>query len=75
MDSGCKKAIQEELRSPAENKTWGILVPPDNAEVIDNKWVFREKEVNDVMKVKKKARLVAHVNYLQRKMYMRRRLS
>lgn len=44
-----------------ENKTWDIVVPSDNAEVIDSKRVIREKEDNDI--VKKKARLDGFKQY------------
>lgn len=57
MDSDWKIAVEEELQCLKDSKTWELVVPPNNVEIIDSKWVFREKEVNGC--VKKKARLVA----------------
>lgn len=56
-DQGWKAAIQEELDSLEKNQTWELVKPPENSEIIDSKWVFREKIVNG--EVIKKARLVA----------------
>ena len=57
MDNDWKLAVEEELQSLEESETWELVVPPNNVEIIDSKWVFREKEVSGC--VKKKARLVA----------------
>lgn len=56
-DKNWKHAIQEEITSLEENETWDLVVPPVNVEIIDSKWIFREKEVDGI--IKKKARLVA----------------
>lgn len=57
QDNEWRKAIQEELDSLQENDTWTLVKPPEDSEVIDSKWVFKEKEVNGILV--KKARLVA----------------
>lgn len=57
QDKEWKIAIQNEIRSLEENETWELVVPPKDAEIIDSKWVFREKEVDG--SIVKKARLVA----------------
>lgn len=54
MNIGWQQAVQEELSNIAENKTWDLVERPEN--VIDSKWVFSEKLVDE--KMKKKARLV-----------------
>lgn len=57
QDDNWQVAIQEELTSLKECGTWELTEPPENQEIIDSKWVFREKLLNG--KVVKKARLVA----------------
>lgn len=52
-----KAAIQEELNSLQESQTWELVPPPEDTEIIDSKWVFREKVLDG--KVSKRARLVA----------------
>ena len=56
-DQGWKDAVNEELSALDECNTWELVVPPENIEIIDSRWVFCEKIVDK--KVKKKARLVA----------------
>lgn len=56
-DKNWKTAIDEELNSLKERETWQLVELPENEEIIDSKWVFREKIINSV--VVKKARLVA----------------
>lgn len=52
-----KSAIDAELKSMVVNKTWELVEKPPNIKVIDSRWVFTVKNINncDV----KKARLVA----------------
>lgn len=57
IGNGWDIAIKEELSSLAKNKTWDIVSRPENTEIIDSRWVFREKQSDD--KTIKKARLVA----------------
>ncbi|KAK9678974.1 Reverse transcriptase (RNA-dependent DNA polymerase) [Popillia japonica] len=57
IERGWAKAIQEELLSHKKNKTWDIVNTPKNKEIIDSRWVFRQKEVQG--EEVKKARLVA----------------
>lgn len=57
MDKGWRNAVSEELAVLDECNTWELVVPPENVEIIDSRWVFCEKVVDG--KVKKKARLVA----------------
>uniref|UniRef100_A0A1Y1JXU0 Integrase catalytic domain-containing protein n=1 Tax=Photinus pyralis TaxID=7054 RepID=A0A1Y1JXU0_PHOPY len=52
-----KNAVQKELTSLQDNKTWELVERPVNQEVIDSKWVFRVKVING--QVERKARLVA----------------
>lgn len=52
------KAMEEEIHSLINNKTWKIVKPPTGKKIIGNKWVFRIKEDRDGKK-RFKARLVA----------------
>lgn len=54
---GWRKAIDDELRSLEESETWELVEREPETEVIDSKWVFREKLMNG--KTVKRARLVA----------------
>lgn len=56
-DDGWLEAVQRELHCLEENATWDLVRPPEDVDIIDSKWVFREKLVNSV--VTKRARLVA----------------
>lgn len=54
-----QEAIQKELDSLKANGTWELVERPDNANVVDSKWVFRIKK-NAAGEIEKyKARLVA----------------
>lgn len=57
LGNGWKEAINEELSSLNENKTWELVDPKPEYHIIDSKWVFCEKIINN--KRVKKARLVA----------------
>lgn len=57
VEQGWKEAINEELDALEENKTWILVVPPQDVETIDSKWVFSKKVLDG--QVKQKARLVA----------------
>lgn len=54
-----RKAMESEIESIEENKTWELVELPENAKVIGVKWVFKTK-LNEKGEVDKfKARLVA----------------
>lgn len=55
--NGWKEAIKNELVALEKNYTWDIVPYPNDQEVIDSKWIFKEKNING--QVTKKARLVA----------------
>lgn len=70
QDEGWKNAIQEELKTIESQETWDIVDRPNGKNLIDSKWVFREKMINGVLV--KKARLVARgckQNELQEEVY------
>ena len=52
-------AMDEEMKSLAENNTWELVDKPDNRMVIANRWVYRVKTNLDGTVDKFKARLVA----------------
>ena len=54
-----KEAIEEELRSLYDNKTWVITQLPSGREAVRCKWVFREKKGANGEIIRYKARLVA----------------
>ncbi|KAL2241037.1 UNVERIFIED_CONTAM: Retrovirus-related Pol polyprotein from transposon TNT 1-94 [Sesamum indicum] len=49
-------AMNEEMKSLKENKTWVLVPKPQNASIVDCKWVYKIKQENPI---KYKARLVA----------------
>ncbi|KAL2243405.1 UNVERIFIED_CONTAM: Retrovirus-related Pol polyprotein from transposon TNT 1-94 [Sesamum indicum] len=49
-------AMNEEMKSLKENKTWVLVPKPKNASIIDCKWIYKIKQENPI---KFKARLVA----------------
>lgn len=55
--NGWREAIEDELDALNKNETWKLIPKPDDIEIIDSKWVFREKEIQGAKA--KKARLVA----------------
>ncbi|UYV73848.1 hypothetical protein LAZ67_11001126 [Cordylochernes scorpioides] len=54
-----KKAMEEEFDSLIENKTWELVHPPKNRNIIGTKWVFKTKCNSDGSVERHKARLVA----------------
>lgn len=60
-EDSCKwhRAMQEEIDALKTNNTWDLVKLPDNAKLIDNKWVFRIKTDQGGNPVRYKARLVA----------------
>ncbi|UYV81278.1 hypothetical protein LAZ67_20000641 [Cordylochernes scorpioides] len=54
-----KKAMEEEFDSLIENKTWELVDPPKNRNIIGTKWVFKTKCNSDGSVERHKARLVA----------------
>lgn len=55
--NGWREAIEDELDALNKNETWELIPKLDDIEIIDSKWVFREKEIQGAKA--KKARLVA----------------
>lgn len=53
------KAMNEELKSIEDNKTWTLTDLPSNRKSIGSRWVFKEKKNESGEVVKYKARLVA----------------
>ena len=54
-----KSAEEEELASLHDMKTWVLVPPPDGANMISSKWVYKVKTNSDGTIVGFKARLVA----------------
>lgn len=54
-----RKAVEEELKSLTDNKTWELVDLPDGRRPVDCKWVFKLKLNPDSSIQKYKARLVA----------------
>ena len=57
------RAMQEEMNSILQNRTWRLVDAPPNARPIGVRWIFKIKRVNN--RVRYKARLVA-LGYAQR---------
>ena len=53
-----ERAMIEELRSFEENEAWELVDAPENATIVDYKWVFKRK-IDGENKVTYRARLVA----------------
>ena len=51
-------AMHEELNNFTRNQVWDLFERPKNYNVIGTKWVFRNKQNEDGMVVRNKARLV-----------------
>ena len=51
-------AVESELNSLRERKTWNIVERPDGHKIIDSRWIFRKK-INPDGSIRHKARLVA----------------
>jgi hypothetical protein len=54
-----KMAMDSEMASISENKTWELVSLPPGKSVIGSKWVFKQKEDENEKIVRYKARLVA----------------
>jgi hypothetical protein len=57
-DEFWNKAMDEELDQIEKNDTWELVPRPKNKNVIDTKWVFRNKLNEDGQVTRNKARLV-----------------
>jgi hypothetical protein len=57
-DEFLNKAMDEELYQIEKNDTWELVPRPKNKNVIDTKWVFRNKLNEDGQVTRNKARLV-----------------
>jgi histone deacetylase 1/2 len=58
-DPNWRHAMEEEYNALLENKTWQLVPPRSNKNVIDCKWVYRIKKKADGSIDRYKARLVA----------------
>jgi histone deacetylase 1/2 len=58
-DSNWRSAMEEEYNALMENKTWHLVPPNKNRNLIDCKWVYRIKKRADGSIDRYKARLVA----------------
>jgi hypothetical protein len=58
-DSSWVNAMHEELENFERNQVWTLVVPPRDVNVIETKWVFKNKHGEDGEVVRNKARLVA----------------
>jgi hypothetical protein len=52
-------AMYEELKNSERNQVWTLVETPRNVNVIETKWVFKNKQGKDGEIVRNKARLVA----------------
>ena len=52
-------AMHEELNNFTRNQVWELVERPKGQNVIGTKWVYRNKQDQDVMVVRNKVRLVA----------------
>ena len=52
-------AMRKELNNFTRNQVWELVEKPKNHNVIGTKWVFRNKQDQDGIVVRNKARLVA----------------
>ena len=52
-------AMHEELNNFTRNQVWELVERPKEHNVIGTKWVYRNKQDQDVIVVRNKARLVA----------------
>ena len=58
-DPNWVNAMHEELENFERNHVWGLVPPPQDYNPIGTKWVFKNKQSEDRVVVKNKARLVA----------------
>eukprot|EP00253_Pinus_taeda_P032969 PITA_32969 len=57
-DEEWKKAMEEEMNSLMENKTWELVNLPKGRKALQNKWVYSIKHEGDEKKERYKAKLV-----------------
>ena len=55
----CVNAMHEELNNFTRNQVWELVKRPKDHNVIGTKWVFRNKQDQDGIVVRNKARLLA----------------
>ena len=58
QDESWTKALEEEITQIEKNDTWEMVPRPKNKNVINTKWVFRNKLNEDGQVTRNKARLV-----------------
>ena len=58
-DSNWVNAMHEELENFERNRVWVLVDPPSSCKPIGTKWVFKNKQGEDGLVVRNKARLVA----------------
>jgi hypothetical protein len=59
IDVDWVNAMHEELNNFTRNQVWKLVERPKNHNIIETKWVFRNKQDQDGIAVRNKARLVA----------------
>ncbi|WVZ58560.1 hypothetical protein U9M48_008821 [Paspalum notatum var. saurae] len=62
-DPNWVNAMHEELRNFERNHVWDLFKPPLNCRPIGTKWVFKNKQGEDGMVVRNKARLKEGIDY------------
>jgi hypothetical protein len=63
FNPNCVNVMYEELENCERNRVWILVPPPLNYHPIGTKWIFDNKQSEDEMVVRNKARLVAHGFY------------
>ena len=58
-DVDCMSAMHEEMNNFTRNQVWELVERPKGHNVIETKWVFRNKQDQDGIVVRNKTRLVA----------------
>jgi hypothetical protein len=58
-DSSWVNAMHEELENFEKNQVWSLVDPPRDVNVIQIKWVFKNKQGDDGEVVRNKAHLIA----------------
>jgi hypothetical protein len=58
-DSSWVNAMHEELENFERNQVWTLVDPPRDVNVIETKWIFKNKQGEDGEVVRNKDRLVA----------------
>jgi hypothetical protein len=59
LDLSWVNAMHEELENFERNQVWTLVEPPRDVNMIETKWVFKNKIGDDGEVVRNKARLVA----------------